>query len=124
MKEAALCAIIKGFEQSKKLYSIDEQKIRSLIQSLDFDHEPFFIKIRELISNVVNKVGAQKACETFHLPSSMSEHFASSSSSSENASESDLTKEKKKIAVKMSMSGKNTAEIALKLGVRETMIQQ
>lgn len=83
------------------------------------------MKLRELINNVVSKVGVSKACETFGLPITMvSEIAGENGENQENEDQNEVLREKKKAAIKLYMSGQSSLNIASKLGLRENQVEK
>jgi hypothetical protein len=49
MKEIALYALLNGVSFTAEIHKLEESTIRRWIQELDYDHDQFFLKVRDLV---------------------------------------------------------------------------
>jgi hypothetical protein len=68
MKEIALYALLNGVSFTAQLHSLEVSTVRNWIRELDFDSEPFFKRIRELVYTAAIKSNVRRTSELFDIP--------------------------------------------------------
>ena len=131
MKEIALYALLNGVSFTAELHKIEETTIRKWITELDYDNDPFFLKIRELVYKAASKAGIGKASELFSVPEAtiniLMHDFSrldieeieemEASDANPDVYSKKLAKSMKKSALAMFIKGKPESEIAVKLSL-------
>ena len=131
MKEIALYALLNGVSFTAELHKIEETTIRKWITELDYDNDPFFLKIRELVYKAASKAGIGKASELFSVPEAtiniLMHDFSrldieeieelEATDANPDVYSKKLAKSMKKSALAMYIKGKPESEIAVKLSL-------
>lgn len=137
MKEIALYALLNGIQFTANLHGLEKATIKTWIKELDFDKDPFFVKMRKFVLKAAKKIGVDRACQVFEVPRRTLEILNREFDEPEQKAshitvdipikrlepESE-TRETKKKALKLYIRGKNTSEIALALQIQEDRIRK
>ncbi|CAG9325196.1 unnamed protein product [Blepharisma stoltei] len=131
MKEIALYALLNGIQFTANLHGLEKATIKAWIRDLDFDRDPFFVKLRNLVIKTAKKIGIERTCTLFEFPRRTLEILMQEFGDEEVAVELPAKrskpsngdgKEAKMRALKMHIKGKSTTEISLALQIGQEKI--
>lgn len=136
MKEVAIYALLNGISYTAELHKLEESTVRRWIRDLDYENEPFFTRLRDMLVKTSKKAGAEKTAELFGMPVNVinilsqeeqqqtnPQSLPSQSSIKPEASDQNRSKAIKRRALKMHLRGRSIHYISQHLKISAAKIK-
>jgi transposase-like protein len=136
MKEVAIYALLNGISYTAEIHKLEESTVRRWIRDLDYENEPFFTRLRDMLLKTSKKAGVEKTAELFGMPVNVinilsqeeqqqadSQSTPSQSSIKPEASDENRSKALKRRALRMHLRGRSIHYISQHLKINAKKIK-